>query len=342
VTVTVRELAEWVRGEVLGDGELPISNARTLAEAQPGDITFVEHERHLAAWHSSRASAAVVPASVPVNGRPVIRVSDPLMAFVDIVRHLRGRPPAARGAIDTTAHVHPTARLGPGVTLGPFAVVGEGSELGADSTLHAGACVGRFCTLGAGVTLHPHAVVYDECVLGNRVTVHANAVVGADGFGYRTHGGRHVKVPQLGWVEIEDDVEIGACSTIDRGTFGPTRIGAGTKIDNLVMVGHNCQVGRHNIFCSQVGIAGSVTTGDYVVMAGQVGIADHLTIGDRTTLLAQTGVAADVPADSKLFGTPALPYKAFLRNLHDLDKVGDLRKEVKQIKHHLGLDEDAA
>lgn len=342
MTVTVRELAEWVRGEVLGDGDLPISNARTLAEAQPGDITFVEHERHLAAWHSSRASAAVAPASVPVNGRPLIRVPDPLMAFVDIVQHLRGRPPAARGAIDATAHVHPKARIGPGVTLGPFVVVGEGSEVGANSTLHAGASVGRFCKLGEGVTLHPHVVVYDECVLGDRVTVHANAVIGADGFGYRNHNGRHVKVPQLGWVEIEADVEIGACATIDRGTFGPTRVGAGTKIDNLVMVGHNCRIGRHNILCSQVGIAGSVTTGDYVIMAGQVGIADHLTVGDRSTLLAQSGVAHDVPPDSKLFGSPALPFKAYLRNLHDLDKVGDLRKDVKQLKHHLGLEEDAA
>jgi UDP-3-O-[3-hydroxymyristoyl] glucosamine N-acyltransferase len=342
VTVTVRELAEWVRGEVLGDGELPISNARTLAEAQPGDITFVEHERHLAAWHASRASAAVVPTSVPVNGRPIIRVPDPLMAFVDIVRALRGRPPAGRGSIDPTAHVHPTARLGAGVTLGPFAVVGEGTELGANAMLLAGACVGRFCKLGEWVTLHPHAVVYDESVLGNRVTVHANAVIGADGFGYRTHNGRHIKVPQLGWVEVEDDVEIGACSTIDRGTFGPTRIGTGTKIDNLVMIGHNCRVGRNNIFCSQVGIAGSVTTGDYVVMAGQVGVADHLTIGERTTLLAKAGVSNDVPADAKMLGTPAMSYKAFMRNMHELDKVADLRKDVKQIKNHLGLQEDAA
>jgi UDP-3-O-[3-hydroxymyristoyl] glucosamine N-acyltransferase len=264
------------------------------------------------------------------------------MAFADIDRHLRGRPTAAGGTIDTTAHVHPTARLGPGVTLGPFVVVGEGSEVGANSVLLAGACVGRFCKLGEGVVLHPHAVLYDECVLGDRVTVHANAVIGADGFGYRQQNGRHVKVPQLGWVEIEDDVEIGACSTVDRGTFGATRIGAGTKIDNLVMIGHNCQVGRHNVFCSQVGIAGSVTTGDYVVMAGQVGVADHLSIGARTMLLAKAGVSNDVPADSKMLGTPAVSYKAFLRNMHELDKVGDLRKEVKQIQHHLGLEEDAA
>jgi UDP-3-O-[3-hydroxymyristoyl] glucosamine N-acyltransferase len=339
VTVTVRQLAACVRGEVLGDGDLPISNARTLAEAQPGDITFVEGDKHLAAWNSSKASAAVVPVSVPVNGRPLIRVDDPLMAFARIVQQLRGRPPAATGTIDSTAHVHPTATLGPGVTLGPFAVVGEGSRLGANCTLLAGACVGRFCTLGDGVTLHPHAVLYDDCVLGNRVVVHANAVIGADGFGYRTQGGRHVKVPQLGWVVLEDDVEIGACTTIDRGTFGPTRVGTGTKIDNLVMVGHNCQIGRHNVFVSQVGIAGSVNTGDHVVMAGQVGVADHVTIGDRAILGAKAGVPKDVPPDARLLGSPAVPDKDFFRNMLSLDKLPELRKEVKRIRQHLGLED---
>ena len=154
-------------------------------------------------------------------------------------------------------------------------MVGEGAVLGARCQIHAGAFVGRDCRLGDDVVLHPHAVLYDDCTLGHRVIIHANAVIGADGFGYRTQNGRHVKVPQLGRVEIGDDVEIGACTTIDRGTFGPTRIGAGTKIDNLVMIAHNCQIGRHNLLVSQVGIAGSCTTGDYVVMAGQSGMADH-------------------------------------------------------------------
>lgn len=337
MSVTVRQLAEWVRGEVLGDADLPISNARTLTDAEPGDITFVEHDKHLAAWHTSRASAAVVPANVPVNGRPIIRVADPLMAFVEIVRHLRGRPSATTGSIDPTAHIHPTAALAAGVTVGPFAVIGEGAVIGAGSTLHAGVSVGRFCMLGTDVTLYPHVVLYDECVLGDRVVVHANAVIGADGFGYRTQDGRHHKVPQLGWVELEDDVEIGACSTIDRGTFGPTRIGTGTKIDNLVMVGHNCHIGRHNVFVSQVGIAGSVSTGDHVVMAGQVGVADHVHIGDRVTLGAKAGVPRDIPPDSQMLGAPATPHRDQIRILMSLEKLPDLRKDVKRIKDHLKL-----
>jgi UDP-3-O-[3-hydroxymyristoyl] glucosamine N-acyltransferase len=339
VTVTVRTLAEWVRGEVLGDGELPIANARTLGEAQPGDITFVEHDKHLAAWHSSRASAAIVPGNVPVNGRPIIRVGDPLMAFALVVQQLRGRAPESLPGTSPTAQIHPTARLADGVSVGPFAVVGEGTIVGCGTTIHAGAVVGRNCRIGNGVTLHPHAIVSDDCILGNRVVIHANAVIGADGFGYRMQQGRHVKVPQLGWVELEDDVEVGACSTIDRGTFGATRIGMGTKIDNLVMIGHNCQIGKHNVLCSQVGIAGSCTTGDYVVMAGQVGVADHIHIGDRVTILAKTGVSGNVPSGSQIMGYPARSHKEFARSIWCLDKLPELRKEVSRIAKHLGLEE---
>jgi len=340
VTITVRHLAEWVRGEVLGDGDLPISNARTLAEAQPGDITFVEHDKHLTAWHGSRASAAIVPMSVPVNGRPIIRVADPLMAFVRVVQQLRGRPQEQGPNISPAAHVHPTAKLAPGVSVGPFAVVGEHCEIGANTTLHAGAVIGRYCKLGEDVVLHTHAVLYDECVLGNRVIIHANAVIGADGFGYRVQNGRHVKVPQLGWVEIEDDVEVGACSTIDRGTFGATRIGAGTKIDNLVMVGHNCVIGKHNILCSQVGIAGSTTTGDYVVMAGQVGVADHLTIGEGVTIMAKSGVSGNVAPGARVLGMPARPHREQVRILMTQDKLPEMRRDVMRIKKQLGIVEE--
>lgn len=339
MTVTVRQLAEWVRGEVLGDGDQLISDARPLADAQPGDITFVEHDRHLAAWHASRASAAIVPPGVPVNGRPLIRVADPLMAFVSIVQHLRGRPAHCETGINPTAQVHPSVKLGTGVTIGPFAVVGEGTEIADNCSLHSSVVVGRFCKLGKDVVLHPHTVLYDDCIIGNRVTIHANSVIGADGFGYRIQDGRHIKVPQLGWVELEDDVEVGACSTIDRGTFGPTRVGTGTKIDNLVMIGHNCQIGRHNVLCSQVGIAGSSTTGDYVVMAGQVGVADHIVIGDQVTIAAKSGVPGNIASNSQVLGYPARPHKEQVRMMLTLEKLPEIRKDVQRIKKHLGLED---
>lgn len=339
MNVTVRQVADWVRGEVLGDPDLPITNARTLSEAGPGDITFVESEKHLSAWHTSKASAAVVPASVPVNGRPVIRVADPLMAFVDIVRHLRGHPEEPRGHIHPTAHVHPTAVLAPGVTIGPFAVVGEGTQFGETVTVHAGAIIGRYCKLGRDTVIHPRVVLYDDCVLGERVIIHAGSVLGADGFGYRNQNGRHIKIPQLGWVEIENDVEIGACSTVDRGTFGPTRIGAGTKIDNLVMIGHNSQIGRHNVLCGQAGIAGSSVTGDYTVMAGQSGIADHIHVGTRVIIGAKAGVLGDVPDGMTVFGYPAGPGHEQLRMLATLKRVPEMRYDVKRIKKFLGMED---
>jgi UDP-3-O-[3-hydroxymyristoyl] glucosamine N-acyltransferase len=337
VSVTVRQLAEWVRGEVLGDGDLPIEDARTISDARPGDITFVDGDKHAAAWHACPAAAAVAPASIPVNGRPLIRVGDPLLAFAEIVRHLRGRPPHPAGEIHPSAVVHASARLGEGVSVGPFAVVGEDTVVGARSALRAGVVVGRGCRIGADAVLHPRVVLYDESVLGDRVIVHANTVIGADGFGYRAQAGRHVKVPQLGWVEVEDDVEIGAGATVDRGTFGPTRIGAGTKIDNLVMVGHNCQIGRHNILAAQVGVAGSCTTGDYVVMAGQVGIADHVRVGDRSVIAAKSGVMHDVPPDSRMLGYPARPESHVKRVWVSLDHLPDWRRDLKRVKDHLGL-----
>ena len=341
MNVTVGQLAEWVRGEVLGDADLPIANARALIDAQPGDITFVDGDRHLNDWHNSKASAAVVPKSVPVNGRPIIRVHDPLMAFADIVRHLRGRPSTNTHVIDPMASVHPSARLSEGVTIGPFAVVGEGTSIGPNTQLHAGATVGRGCRIGRDCVLFPRVVVYDDCILGDRVSIHASSVIGADGFGYRFQGGKHVKVPQLGWVEIEDDVEIGACSTVDRGTFGPTRIGTGTKIDNHVQIAHNCQIGNHNILAAQSGVAGSAILGEHVVLAGGAGVRDHIRVGDRVMVGARSGVLKDVAADSRVWGFPAMPEGTAKRSYVVHEKLPQLCADVRRIKKLLDIKDES-
>lgn len=339
MSITVQQLAALIQGEVVGDGDLVIHAARPLRACGAGDITFVEHEKHAPRLDACRASAAVVPPGVAARGLTVIRVPDPLSAFVTIVRHLHGQAEPSPSGIDPRAAVHPTARIGPDPSIEPFAVVGAGSVVGARCRLLSGVVVGRNCRLGDDVTLHPNVVLYDGTVLSDRVIVHANTVLGADGFGYRLHDGRHVKVPQLGHVEMGADVEVGACTTIDRGTFDATRIGEGTKIDNLVMVGHNCRIGRHNLFVSQVGIAGSCTTGDYVVMAGQVGIADHIHVGDRAQLGAQCGVMRDVPAGERVLGAPAMPEREQKRIFISLTKLPDLCRDVKRIKEHLGLAE---
>jgi UDP-3-O-[3-hydroxymyristoyl] glucosamine N-acyltransferase len=337
VSVTVQQLAELVQGQVQGDGDQVITAARPLDEARPGDVTFIEDEKHARFLHDCRASAIVAPASLPTNGQTIIQVADPLSAFVLIVRHLHGRPEPPPHGIDALASVHQTASIGEGASVHPFAVIGEGSVLGARCRVHSGAVVGRHCHLGDDVTLYPNVVLYDGTILGNRVIIHANAVLGADGFGYRLQGSRHVKVPQLGHVEIEDDVEIGACSTVDRGTFQATRVGQGTKIDNLVQIGHNCRIGSHNLLVSQMGMAGSSSTGDYVVVAGQVGIVGHIHIGDRAMVGGQAGVTKDVPAGQHMLGSPATPEREQKRILMTLEKLPEIRRDLRRIKQQLGI-----
>jgi UDP-3-O-[3-hydroxymyristoyl] glucosamine N-acyltransferase len=341
VTVTLGQLAELVHGQACGDADLVLHAARPLGEAQPGDITFIENDKHAHHLAHCHASAAVVPLTLTVrDGLAVIRVTDPLGAFVEIVRHLQGQSEPPPHGIDPRAVVHPTARIGPDPSVYPLAVVGEGTVIGARCRIHSSAVIGRHCRLGDDVVIFPNSVLYDGTVVGSRVIIHANAVLGADGFGYRFQGGRHAKVPQLGHVEVGDDVEIGACTTIDRGTFQATRIGEGTKIDNLVQVGHNCHIGKHNLLVSQMGIAGSSSTGDYVVIAGQVGIADHVHIGDRVLIGAKAGVTKDVAAGERMLGAPATPEREQKRILMSLEKLPEIRRELRRLKQHLGMTDE--
>jgi UDP-3-O-[3-hydroxymyristoyl] glucosamine N-acyltransferase len=349
VQATVQQLATLVQGHVRGDGGRVIHAAAPLTEAGPDDITFLENERHVRRIPACKAAAVVLPphltprlqaaAGAAGPGFTLIEVDEALPAFVRIVEHLQDRPAPYEPGVSGQASVHPSAVLGPGCVVLSFAAVGEGAVLGARCTLHPHAVVGRGCKLGDDVVLYPGAVLYDGVVLGDRVVVHANAVVGADGFGYRPAQGRHVKVPQLGSVQVGDDVEIGACTTIDRGTFQPTRIGSGTKIDNLVMVGHNCTIGQHNLLIAQVGVAGSCTTGNYVVLAGQVGVADHTDIGDGAVIGAGAGVHTDVPAGARMLGFPARPEREAARILASLSNLPGMCKDVRLLKRKVGLTE---
>ncbi|MCS7045237.1 MAG: UDP-3-O-(3-hydroxymyristoyl)glucosamine N-acyltransferase [Gemmataceae bacterium] len=340
MSVTARQLAEWVQGSIEGNGDLMITAARPLPEAGPGDISFLENDKEAAKLLSSRAGALVVRPGVAVGDKCAIRVGDPLAAFVTIFQKLHGRPPLAPTGIDPRAVIAPDVVIGTEPSIAAFVSIGAGTRIGARCRIETGAVIGRDCRLGDDVTIHPNAVLYDGSVIGDRTTIHANAVLGADGFGYRFHQGRHVKVPQLGHVDIGADVEIGACTTIDRGTFGPTRIGTGTKIDNQVMVGHNCQIGNHVILVSQVGVAGSCVIGDYAVLAGQVGVADHLTIGAGAVVAAQAGLMRDVPAGTKVIGAPARPEREQFRLFAAMERLPDLVRDVQRIKKQLGIDQE--
>lgn len=340
MTETLKSLADLVGGELEGDGSTPIRAARSLGEAQFGDITFAEDDRHVEQLHHCLASAAVVSPKAVRLSKPAIRVHDPLSAFVRIVQRLHARSAEPPSGIHTAAYVHPTAKIGVDVQIDPFAVVGAGVVIGDRCRIGGGVQIGALCRLGDDCTLYPNVVLYPEIHLGKRVVIHSNSVIGADGFGFRMHDGKHVKVPQLGRVEIGDDVEVGACTTIDRGTFGPTRIGDGTKIDNLVQVAHNCQIGKHNLFVSQMGIAGSSSTGDYVVIAGQVGVTDHVHIGAGSIIGAKAGVTKDVADGQRMLGAPATREREQKRILMTLEKLPEFRRDLQRIKKHLGLTDE--
>lgn len=337
---TIQELANLVGGRVEGDANLEVELARPLNDAVSDCITFIEHDRHLEEYHIGSAAAAVVAEAFPTSHKTLVRVRDPRTAFAAIAQRLHGRRVEPPSGIDPLASVHPTAQIGPNASVEPFAVVGARAVIGARCRIKSGAVVGCDCRLGDDVTLHPHVVLYDGAMLGNRVTIHANSVLGADGFGYRFENGRHVKVEQLGSVEIGDDAEIGACTTIDRGTYGATRIGQGTKIDNLVMVAHNCRIGQHNILISQMGMAGSSSTGDYVTIAGQVGVVGHVHIGDQSTIGGQAAITKTVPPKSRMLGSPATPEREQKRMLMALARLPEIKKSVRRILQHLGLNQN--
>ena len=334
---TVRQLAELVQGKVIGDGDLLIQAARSLQDARPGDITFAETEFYADKLQRSQAVAAVVPPKLRVIGKTLIEVADPLMSFVFIVQHLQGKTQHQPTGIDARAIVHASARVGAEPSIDPFASVGENTLIGARCRLFQNVFIGKNCRIGNDVVLYPNVVIYDDTVIGDRVAINANSVIGADGFGYRFQQGRHVKVPQLGNVIIGNDVEIGANTAIDRGTFGPTTIGDGTKIDNLVQIAHNCIIGKHNALAAQVGIAGSSSTGNYVFMGGQAGISDHVHVSDGAMFGAKTGVFQDVPAGQRMFLNPAQEHRQAARVVVCLKKLPEMRKDLLRILKELNL-----
>lgn len=334
---SVRDLAQQVEGSVVGNEDLVISSARSLDLAGPDDLSFLESDKHATKLTELRAGAVVVPRDFAMTGRTLIRVADPLMAFVALYRHLHELPGPGPVGINSRADVHPSAVVARSATIKAFAVVGEGCVIGERCQLGNGAVIGARSRIGDDVVVHANVVLYDRSVVGNRVTIHAGAVIGVDGFGYRMRGGQHVKVPQLGNVEIGDDVEIGANSTIDRATFDTTRIGEGSKIDNLVQVGHNCTIGRHNILVAQCGFGGSSDTGDYVIVAGQAGISDHISIGAGAIINPQAGVAHDVKPRQRVSGTPAKEYNDFLREIWATGRLPGWSKDLKLIKSRLGM-----
>jgi UDP-3-O-[3-hydroxymyristoyl] glucosamine N-acyltransferase len=340
VGYTVAQLAELVKGKLHGDGSAVIHAALPIEDATGEAITFLADRRYARLLADCRAGAVLLPPSISPTAIPAIVVENPLAAMVRIAQALEPPIEEEDAGVDPRAAVDPTAVLGAGCRVGPFAVIERGAVLGKRCIIHPHAVIRAGCRLGDDVVLHPHAVLYPKTRIGDRTIIHSGAVIGCDGFGYQAINGVHQKVPQLGTVQIGADVEVGACSTIDRATFGATHIGAGTKIDNQVMIAHNCRIGAHNIFVSQSGIAGSSRTGDYVVLAGKAGVADHVTIGAGAVLGAMAGVFQDVPAGGVYLGLPARPEREAKRHHLNVEKVPEMRRQLAEVRAHLGLDAD--
>jgi UDP-3-O-[3-hydroxymyristoyl] glucosamine N-acyltransferase len=331
MTVTLGELAELVYGQVVGDAAAVIRGANVPLHAEAGEITLVDRAERLKLLADSRASAVVVPRDVRVECLPAIHVDDVHHAFATIVA--RFRPPRSRALIGVSpaAHVSPSARIAADVDVHPGAVIEDDVEIAAGTTVYPHVHIMAGSRIAENVTIFSGAVLYEGTIIGPRVVIHAHAVIGCYGFGYAMAAGKYQRAAQLGYVEIAPDVEIGAGTTIDRGAYGPTVIGEGTKIDNQVQIAHNCQIGRHNLLCSQVGIAGSTNTGDYVVMAGQVGVRDHVHIGERAVLGAKAGVSNDVPPKAMYFGCPATTERHQKLLMAAQSKLPEMRRELRSL-----------
>lgn len=337
---TVYELASLLGGRLApqADGSSLITGGAAIAAAGEGHVTFFGNPRYLPQLKACRATAALVPLEFREEIRPVpIRVENPSLAFATALEKLA--PPPVRFA----PGVHPTAVVGRGVKLDasvsvqPHAVIEDGASIGPNTVIGAGSYVGLEAQIGSDCRISPRVTIGERCRLGNRVILHSGVVVGSDGFGFEFAQGRHVKIPQVGIVQVDDDVEIGANTTIDRARFGRTWIQEGTKIDNLVQIAHNVVIGKHCIICALVGIAGSVRLGDYVTFAGQSGTTGHVEIGDGATVGGQSGVTKDVPAKAVLFGCPALPMREFKERRAHVARLPKLAERVKKLEQFLGL-----
>ncbi len=336
----LKELAQWVDGTVVGDGETEISGVASVEEAQAGEITFIANPKYLPKLAETSASAVIVSKEVTRADKPLLCVTHPHLAFAKILTLFFDKPYQPKG-IDSNAWVSPTAMLGKDLTIYPFAYVGDRSSIGDRVTLYPGAYVGEDSAIGEDSILYSNVSVYSGAIIGKRVILHSGVVVGGDGFGYVKEGEKNVKIPQVGKVEIEDDVEIGANSTVDRAALGKTVIRRGTKIDNLVQVAHSVVIGENSILCAQAGISGSTKLGSNVTLAGQVGVVDHVEIGDNVIVGAQAGVTHNLPGNQAYVGSPALPHREFLRSNAVFPKLPEMRKTLIDIEKRLRKIEEA-
>lgn len=337
--LTLAQLAALVQGSFPEQGDCPLlTGFAALTDAAPGDLSFFGNERYLPDLRRTRASAVLVPRSFQeaVEGAVPVWVDNPSAAFAAVVQRFSAPQRVFKPGIHPSAVIDPSVAADPAKTaVGPLAVIEAGAVLGEGTTIGAGCFVGEGVRIGRNCLLHPRVTVYHHCKLGDRVALHSGVVVGADGFGYEFVEGRHRKIDQVGSVHIDNDVEVGANTTIDRARFGRTWIQEGVKIDNQVQIGHNCVIGRHAILVAQSGIAGSTRVGDYAVIAAQAGVAGHLEIGPQVVVAAQAGVTKSLLEKGQYMGFPATPAAEMRRQMVQIRKIGDILQRLKVLEKHV-------
>ncbi len=328
---TLKELAQIVGGKVIGDAKVEISGVASIDEAKTGEITFIANPKYLSKLTQTKASAIIVSPEVTQAEKPLLSVTNPYLAFAKVVSLFSSHPYRPKG-VDPHAWVSPTAQLGRDLTIYPFVYIGDRCRIEDRVTLYPGVAIGEDSSIGEDSIVYSNVSIYSRTVIGKRVILHSGVVVGSDGFGYVKEGRKNVKILQVGSVEIEDDVEIGANTTIDRAALGKTVIRRGVKIDNLVQVAHNVVIGEDSIIVAQVGISGSTKIGSNVTLAGQVGVVGHIEIGDNVMVGAQSGVAYDLAPNQAFSGTPAIPHREWLRTVSVFPKMPQMRKTLLDIE----------
>ncbi|NPU85474.1 MAG: UDP-3-O-(3-hydroxymyristoyl)glucosamine N-acyltransferase [Syntrophaceae bacterium] len=331
---TVHEIAAHVGGVVHGDANALIERVRGIDEAGEGDLTFVANRKYRSRLKTTGATAVLIAPGTEEPGRTLIVVADPYVAFGEALALFHPREPERPG-IHERAFVDGNARVSPEASIHPGAAVSRGAEIGGGAVLYPGVYVGPEAVIGEGSVLYPNVTVYDRCLIGRRVILHAGVVVGSDGFGFARPGWENIKIPQVGIVQIDDDVEIGANTTIDRGTLGRTWIQKGAKIDNLVQIAHNVVIGENAIVVSQAGISGSTTVGRGVMIGGQAGLVGHIRVGDHAMVAARAGIHKDVPAATIVAGAPHMPHREWLRLEATIPKLPAMRKQLIELARKL-------
>ncbi|MBN1457599.1 MAG: UDP-3-O-(3-hydroxymyristoyl)glucosamine N-acyltransferase [Sedimentisphaerales bacterium] len=333
-TRTLEELAKHVGGTIHGDPKITVSSVATMESAQPGDITFYSNAKYEFQLKTTKASAVIVSEEIESNAALLI-ADDPYYAFMQIVVLIYGHRKHKQTGISKKASISESAKIGKNCNIADFATISDNAKIGDNCTIYPGAFIGPDVTLGSDCIIYPNAVIYNNCIIGSRVIIHSNASIGQDGFGFATHQGVHLKIPQVGIVIIEDDVEIGAAACIERATLGETIVCKGTKIGDMVAVGHGTKVGEHCLLVPQVGIAGSVTLGHHVALGGQAGIAGHITIGNMVQVGAKSGLSNNVPDGKVLLGIPAMDANKTKRIYGTLPQLPDMRRKIKQLEKKL-------